>query len=100
MSRTWIHSRAGNLVRADLLVGARNVPAPMRCNIFEKIAFIAWTGKVQLCCHDIQRAHVIGDIAIDDLSEISSRKERTTAEHGGPSAKICASCNDPLRATL
>jgi uncharacterized Fe-S cluster-containing radical SAM superfamily enzyme len=100
MSRSYIHSRAGNLVRADLLVGSRTAPAAMRCNIYEKIAFIAWTGKVQLCCHDIRRAHVVGDLAIDELDEVLARKVQTIAEHGGPSAPICASCNDPLRTTL
>ena len=101
VSRTEIHSRAGNLVRADLLTGARRAPTgEMACHIYEQIAFIAWTGKVQLCCHDIQRAHVIGDLTVDALAEISARKEREIAAHGGPTARICASCTDPLRATL
>ncbi len=100
LSRTEIHSRAGNLVRSDLLVGARRAGRETACYIYDKIAFIAWTGKVQLCCHDIQRAHVVGDIASDSLAEISSRKDREIATHGGPTARLCAACNDPLRATL
>jgi molybdenum cofactor biosynthesis enzyme MoaA len=98
---TRIHSRAGNLVRPHLL--AKRQPAPPQareCRIFEKIAFVAWTGRVQYCCHDIERAHVVGDVAVESLADINARKTALVMEHGGPPADICARCDDPLRVRL
>jgi len=96
---TQLHSRAGNLVNPLLSVGAPKVPADRRCRIFEKIAFVAWDGRVHFCCHDVARRHVVGDIVGDGLAAINARKTEMVRD-GGPSAAICGACDDPLRLSL
>jgi hypothetical protein len=96
---TELHSRGGNLVNPRLRVGAPVVPVERSCAIFEKIAFIAWDGRVHFCCHDVARAHVVGDIVGDGFAAINARKTEMVRA-GGPSAAICASCDDPLRVGL
>ncbi len=102
ITTTRIHSRAGNLVRPHLLTrrppgAAGTAPG---CAIFERIAFVAWTGKVQYCCHDVERAHVVGDLETESLDVINEHKTALLSQHGGPPAAICASCDDPLRYRL
>ena len=96
---TQLHSRAGNLVNLALRVGAPRIPALRRCRIFEKIAFVAWDGRVHFCCHDVSRLHVVGDVAIDGLAAINTHKTHIVRE-GGPSAPMCGACDDPLRTAL
>lgn len=96
---TELHSRAGNLVNPILRVGPTKVPAERRCMIFEKIAFVAYDGRIQFCCHDVARRHVVGDLVSDGLVAINARKTEMVRA-GGPSADICAACDDPLRTTL
>jgi hypothetical protein len=96
---TGLHSRAGNLVNPLLRVGPPAIPVERRCRIFEKIAFVAWDGRVHFCCHDVARRHVVGAIVGDGMAGINARKTQMVRE-GGPSAAICAACDDPLRTTL
>jgi hypothetical protein len=97
---TQIHSRAGNVINPALLVGSRPVAQERGCRIFDKIHFIAWDGRVHYCCHDARREHVIGDLSGEGLSAIRERKRALVEAHGGPPARICAACDDPLRSSL
>jgi molybdenum cofactor biosynthesis enzyme MoaA len=96
---TQLHSRAGNLQNPRLRVGPQAIPTERRCRIFEKIAFVAWDGRVHFCCHDVARRHVVGDVVSDGLAGINGRKTQMVRD-GGPSAPMCAACDDPLRTAL
>lgn len=101
VSFTRIHSRAGNLERPHLFkLGRPRVSASRACRIFERIAFVAWDGRVQYCCHDVERAHVCGDLATESLAQINATKTDLLRAHGGPPAEMCARCDDPLRERL
>ncbi len=89
------HNRGGFL-KGDLV--CRTPPPPSddnRCDIFTKTLFVAWTGEVLSCCHDLAGDNVIGDLRRESLAEIFDRK--TTIAAGGVKFEICKGCNDLYR---
>lgn len=99
-SLTELHTRAGH-VRDDRLVLTRRAPSTgVACRIFEKVTFVGWDGRIHYCCHDVARQHVVGQLPADSLATINARKQAAIVSAGGPTAAICARCDDPLRETL
>lgn len=89
------HHRGGFL-KGDLVC---NTPAPpvdeYRCDIFTKTLFVAWTGEVLSCCHDLGGANVVGDLRSEDIAAVFERKLGIAA--GGVKFDICGGCNDMYR---
>lgn len=89
------HHRGGFL-KGDIVC---NTPAPpvddYRCDIFTKTLFVAWTGEVLSCCHDLAGANVVGDLRIEPVAEVFKRKLGIAA--GGVKFDICKGCNDMYR---
>lgn len=89
------HSRGGFLKDG----GACTTPLPpvdkYRCDIFQDTIFVAWTGEVLSCCHDLAGANVIGDLKTESLETILERKVQTVA--AGVKFSICKDCNDLYR---
>jgi MoaA/NifB/PqqE/SkfB family radical SAM enzyme len=89
------HHRGGFL-KGDLV--CRTPPPPsddFRCDIFTKTVFVAWTGQVLSCCHDLAGDNVIGDLRSETLAEIFDRKTVIAAD--GVRFDICKGCNDMYR---
>lgn len=89
-----LHDRAGN-ARLE----GRNIRDfglhGRACNLFCVNTFITWRGDVLHCCHDVSRAHVIGNICSEGLDTIMARKKTVLRDGAWPA--ICAKCTDPLR---
>jgi hypothetical protein len=89
------HSRGGFL-KGDLVCDTPMPPAAQeRCDIFASTLFVAWTGEVLSCCHDLAGANVLGDLNNDPLETILEKKQQIMA--GGMPFKICGFCNDLYR---
>ncbi len=89
------HNRGGFL-KGDVIC---NTPPPptdrYRCDIFTNTLFVAWTGEVLSCCHDLAGENIIGDLRTDALSVILQAKDQTAAQ--GVRFEICKGCNDIYR---
>lgn len=89
------HSRGGFL-KGDVVC---MTPLPTtnmgRCDIFTETLFIAWTGDVLSCCHDLAGSNVIGDLKSEALEDILARKEQHAVR--GIDFEICGKCNDLYR---
>ena len=89
------HNRGGFL-KGDVIC---NTPPPpsdrYRCDIFKNTLFIAWTGEVLSCCHDLAGENVIGDLRTDQLNDILRNKVRIATQ--GVKFDICKGCNDIYR---
>ena len=40
-----------------------------RCDIFTRTLFVAWTGEVLSCCHDLAGANVVGDFLDAEIAD-------------------------------
>jgi MoaA/NifB/PqqE/SkfB family radical SAM enzyme len=89
------HHRGGFL-KGDLVC---NTPPPpvddFRCDIFTKTLFVAWTGEVLSCCHDLAGDNVVGDLRTEQVADVFKRKLGIAA--GGVKFDICKGCNDMYR---
>lgn len=89
------HNRGGFL-KGDLI--CKTPPPPVmddRCDIFTNTLFIAWTGDVLSCCHDLSGSTRLGNLNTDSLHDILEKKKEI-ASHG-VRFNICANCNDLYR---
>ena len=89
------HHRGGFL-KGDLV--CQTPPPPVddyRCDIFTKTIFVAWTGQVLSCCHDLAGDNVVGDLQVETLSKIVDRKKNIALN--GVKFDICKGCNDLYR---
>ncbi len=89
------HHRGGFL-KGDLV--CRTPPPPVddyRCDIFTNTLFVAWTGQVLSCCHDLAGSAVVGDLLTESLEDITARKMGIAAD--GVKFDICKGCNDLYR---
>lgn len=68
------------------------------CQIFDFMTFVSWRGDVHVCCHDIARKHVLGNVLDDDRASIEDAKASIRRTRHWP--EICESCSDPLRHDL
>jgi hypothetical protein len=66
-----------------------------RCDIFTKTLFVAWTGEVLSCCHDLAGANVVGDLRVEEVGDVFRRKLGIAAD--GVKFDICKGCNDMYR---
>ena len=89
------HNRGGFL-KGDLVC---TTPAPpsesYRCDIFKNTLFVAWTGEILSCCHDLSGATSLGDLHSLKLNSVLENKERIT--QSGVRFDICRNCNDLYR---
>ena len=89
------HNRGGFL-KGDLVC---QTPAPTfdvkRCDVFSNTMFVAWTGDVLSCCHDLAGANTIGSLKSEEIETIQHRKTKIVAD--GIHFDICRKCNDLQR---
>ncbi|MCS7060231.1 MAG: radical SAM/SPASM domain-containing protein [Anaerolineae bacterium] len=95
ISFSLCHNRGGHL-KGD---GICDTPIPprsiKRCDIFDYTLFVAWTGEVLACCHDLDGVGKIGNLLTDPLEDIVRYKESLRGQ--GAIFPMCASCNDLYR---
>lgn len=95
ISFSLCHNRGGHL-KGD---GICDTPIPPRhikqCDIFDYTLFVAWTGEVLACCHDLDGVGKIGDLVTQPLEDIVRFKEGLRGQ--GAIFPMCASCNDLYR---
>lgn len=68
------------------------------CQIFDWITFVSWRGDVHVCCHDVGRRHVVGNVFEHDRASVEDAKGEIRRTGRWPA--ICRSCSDPLRHDL
>lgn len=66
-----------------------------RCDIFADTLFVAWTGEVLACCHDLEGKGKVGDLVTEDIDVILERKRKIVQE--GVNFPMCENCNDMYR---
>lgn len=89
------HNRGGFL-KGDLICDTPLPPRDaQRCDIFTSTLFVAWTGQVIACCHDLAAELILGDLNTDELQPILEHKDQVHAR--GMDLQICQSCNDLYR---
>lgn len=87
----YMHNRGGfvsmkEMTPIDYWAGQRKT-----C-MFENFTFVAWNGDVLCCCHDIRHQYIIGNISMNHIDIINSRKEEIIKQNKWPS--ICNTCTD------
>lgn len=89
------HNRGGHL-KGNSVCDTPIPPAFIKqCDIFDHTLFVAWTGEVLACCHDLDGVGKIGDLLTDPLEQIVQFKESLRGR--GAVFPMCASCNDLYR---
>lgn len=95
ISFSLCHNRGGHL-KGD---GICDTPIPPRslkqCDIFDYTLFVAWTGDVLACCHDLDGVGKIGNLVDQPLEDIVRYKEGLRGQ--GAIFPMCATCNDLYR---
>ncbi|PJF46591.1 MAG: radical SAM protein [Chloroflexi bacterium] len=95
ISFSLCHNRGGHL-KGD---GICDTPIPPRsikqCDIFDYTLFVAWTGEVLACCHDLDGVGKIGNLVTQPLEDIVRYKEGLRGQ--GAIFPMCATCNDLYR---
>lgn len=88
------HSRGGTIL--ELRPGQVAVaPAVPRCGLFNVRCFVSWDGRVLACCHDIDGATALGDVATDDATSLIRRKLEVMAT--GQWFPVCHTCDEPAQ---
>jgi len=89
------HSRGGHLKSTYVC----DTPMPPvdtgRCDIYANTLFVAWTGDVLACCHDLDGAAPVGSLLTQPLEEIIAHKQ--TVLQKGLRYDMCGDCNDLYR---
>jgi len=90
-----MHDRAG-LTHVEGMT-PRDTPGlhGRNCELFEVITFVTWQGDVMYCCHDIPRAHKLGNIAEHTWEDLERKKNAVARKGCWPG--MCNACTDPLR---
>ncbi len=95
ISFSLCHNRGGHL-KGD---GICDTPIPPRsikqCDIFDYTLFVAWTGEVLACCHDLDGVGKIGNLLTDRIEDIHQYKSSLKGQ--GAIFPMCATCNDVYR---
>ncbi|MGE5222732.1 MAG: radical SAM/SPASM domain-containing protein [Omnitrophica WOR_2 bacterium] len=89
------HSRGGYLNDPSVCTTPLPPGSSRRCDILKNTLFVAWTGQVLSCCHDLAGANVIGDLKTESLDTIQARIADVL--QGGVKYELCAHCNDLYR---
>lgn len=89
------HHRGGFLKGDVVCTTPMPQDEPYRCDIFDQTLFVAWTGEVLSCCHDLAGENIIGDLKTESVEEILTRKRKISAD--GVKFRICEHCNDLYR---
>ncbi|MBI4680858.1 MAG: radical SAM protein [Nitrospirae bacterium] len=75
ISFSMAHNRAGFIKDQTIC----NTPMPTidkhRCDIFGMTLFVAWTGEVLSCCHDLTGKNVLGNLMSESIDTILQRKK-------------------------
>lgn len=66
-----------------------------RCDIFADTLFVAWSGEVLACCHDLRGEGRLGNLVTDGLGLILETKQQIVRE--GVQFPMCKDCNDMYR---
>ena len=90
-----LHSRGGALTDERIIDQVDNPIMLRGCKIFDNITFIAWTGQVFSCSHDVKGENLIGDINYNTFEEILNNKRKIIETQKW--FPICLKCNDSLR---
>jgi len=89
------HNRGGYLNDSQIC----DTPVPPkgagRCDIFANTLFVAWTGEVLACCHDLEGKGQIGNLVTEDIDVILERKRNII--QNGVKFPMCENCNDIYR---
>ncbi len=90
------HNRGGYL-KGSLVCGTPPPPSggAGRCDIFTDAVFVAWTGEVLSCCHDLSGANRYASLLDTTLPEVLERQRQIASR--GVDFAICAGCNDLYR---
>ena len=88
------HSRGGTIVA---LRPRATTPSAPRCGLFNTRSFVSWDGRILACCHDVDGATEVGDVARDDAQAIIGRKLEVMRR--GDWFPVCATCDEPARLT-
>jgi hypothetical protein len=89
------HNRGGFLKDGTICTTPQSPVESRRCDIFTDTLFIAWSGEVLSCCHDLGGENIIGDLVTQDLPSILARKENIAVQ--GVHFRICETCSDMQR---
>ncbi len=93
-----MHDRAGAVRLGDMTPSDTPGLGGRPCRIFQTMHFITWRGEALYCCHDMRRAHVIGDVNRESWDDIEARKRGIVRAGLWPA--MCSGCADPLRHDL
>jgi MoaA/NifB/PqqE/SkfB family radical SAM enzyme len=69
--------------------------ADTRCDVFTETLFVAWSGDVLACCHDLAGGTRLGNLVTDPLDSILEKKAEIA--HRGVMFNICRGCVDMQR---
>lgn len=89
------HDRAGQAQTGGRMLTGTAGLGGRACCLFQVTTFFTWRGDVLYCCHDVARAHKIGNINIDPWRTILQRKKDLLRD--AQWMPLCARCTDPLR---
>lgn len=64
------HSRGGYLNDPSVCTTPLPPGGSQRCDILKNTRFVAWTGDVLSCCHDLAGENVIGDLKTESIETI------------------------------
>src|SRR3989338_746161 len=56
--------------RADIKPQIQQFPTEINCKLYNEQIFVAWNGKVLLCCNDLEGGYVLADITSQNIKEI------------------------------
>lgn len=98
----WItpcHTRGGNLKAKELILRpVAQGSGPKNCSLFLFHTFIAWTGDILACCHDLIGETRLGSVRRGaGWSSLIREKERLAQNTPCPPFKLCRECDEPLR---
>ena len=89
------HNRAGFMKDQSICYTPMPPVDRQRCDIFANTLFVAWTGEVLSCCHDLAGTNVLGNLMSESIEEILQRREQIVKS--GVKFDICGNCNDMAR---
>jgi hypothetical protein len=90
------HSRGGTIVPLRPRAAAHGSDGVLaRCGLYNTRCFVSWDGRVLACCHDVNGATQLGDVAVDDAATLAARKLEVM--RAGAWYPVCATCDEPAR---
>ncbi len=83
------HSRGGNLRDSSLITASPTGSAS--CGLIAMHAFIAWSGELLACCHDLTGETRLGNLCSEDPLILAGRKAQFAA---APPWQLCRTCDE------